>query len=163
MKKCTKCGLEKPFSDFSKDSRGLYGLQSKCKNCFALAARAWRETNAERKRAADRAYRENNLEKVTAKDRAWKYKNKSRLAAHNVRWRGASLKAMPEWADLEKIALVYEEAQFASEFFGIKFNVDHIVPLRSKLVCGLHCEANLQVMRATENAKKGSRYWPDMP
>lgn len=163
MRRCAKCGVEKPFSEFSKDARGLYGLQSKCKFCFALDARAWRKANAERKRASDKAYAEKNSEKKRAKDKAWKCKNKSRVAAHNVRWRGVSPKATPAWADLEQIALIYEEAQFASEFFGIKFHVDHIVPLRSKLVCGFHCKENLQVIRGAENVKKGSRYWPDMP
>lgn len=46
---------------------------------------------------------------------------------------------------------------------GIDYQVDHIVPLRSPIVSGLHCEANLRVITATENAQKGNMLWPEMP
>ena len=46
---------------------------------------------------------------------------------------------------------------------GFKWEVDHIVPLQSKLVCGLHVHNNLQVITALENIKKHNKVWPDMP
>jgi hypothetical protein len=33
MKTCTKCGIEKPVAEFSKDTSAKDGLQSECKNC----------------------------------------------------------------------------------------------------------------------------------
>ncbi len=33
MKKCTKCGIEKPLSEYYKNSSQKSGLQSKCKPC----------------------------------------------------------------------------------------------------------------------------------
>lgn len=33
MKKCKKCNIEKPFSDFHKNKVGKYGLENKCKQC----------------------------------------------------------------------------------------------------------------------------------
>src|SRR5918912_4609285 len=32
---CTKCGLDKPLSEFSKAPRGKYGRKSSCKSCDA--------------------------------------------------------------------------------------------------------------------------------
>jgi hypothetical protein len=72
-------------------------------------------------------------------------------------------KATPAWANQAKIAALYEEAQTLSGMMGEPCHVDHIVPLKSKIVCGLHCEANLQILPGLENMKKGNRVWPDMP
>lgn len=40
--------------------------------------------------------------------------------------------------------------------------VDHIVPLNSDMVCGLHCIDNFQFLTREENARKSNKYWPDM-
>jgi hypothetical protein len=57
----------------------------------------------------------------------------------------------------------YAESSRLTLETGIAHEVDHIVPLLSGLVCGLHCEANLQVITAFENQSKNNRFWPDMP
>jgi hypothetical protein len=44
----------------------------------------------------------------------------------------------------------------------VEYHVDHIVPLTSDLVCGLHCEANLQIAVGKDNIAKNNRWWPDM-
>ena len=40
---------------------------------------------------------------------------------------------------------------------GIKHEVDHIIPLQSPFVCGLHVEYNLQVITAKMNRSKGNK------
>ena len=78
---------------------------------------------------------------------------------YNNRRKATMLRATPAWADTEKIKLVYEEAVQLGE----TFHVDHIVPLQSKRVCGLHVEENLRVILGRDNTAKGNRNWPDMP
>jgi len=71
--------------------------------------------------------------------------------------------ATPRWSERDLIERVYRETAMLSERFGIAFHVDHVVPIKSKLVCGLHVHANLQVLAAADNISKGNRHWPDMP
>lgn len=67
-------------------------------------------------------------------------------------------RATPAWlteADHKRIAEIYQEA--ASYGPGL-MHVDHRVPLRGKLICGLHVPGNLQIIPADENRAKGNRY-----
>lgn len=65
--------------------------------------------------------------------------------------RAAKLKATPRWADNILIKAVYRAAAERG------MEVDHIVPLQNKLVCGLHVHYNLQLLTRSENARKGNR------
>lgn len=78
------------------------------------------------------------------------------------RKRGKSI-ATPPWADIKKMRAIYKIAQTLSASTGVEYHVDHIVPLTSDIVCGLHNEFNLQVLPAVDNLKKHNRHWPDMP
>ena len=71
--------------------------------------------------------------------------------------RAAELQATPAWADGQQIQNIYRVARSLELKTGTKQHVDHIIPLRGKTVCGLHVEANLQVLSAPENIRKGNR------
>ena len=45
---------------------------------------------------------------------------------------------------------------------GTTHSVEHLVPLCSAYVCGLHVPANLCVVPLADNLRKSNRYWPDM-
>jgi 5-methylcytosine-specific restriction endonuclease McrA len=71
--------------------------------------------------------------------------------------------ATPKWSERSAIERVYRAAARLSEMLGIDYEVDHIVPIRSEIVSGLHVHANLQLLAAPENNQKSNRHWPDMP
>lgn len=97
-------------------------------------------------------------------DGAKKYRRRPWAAAeHGAARRFSCEQAQPIWADKAKMQDIYREAQRVSRITGMSYHVDHIVPLTSKLVCGLHNEFNLQILPGQDNLRKHNRYWPDMP
>jgi len=102
----------------------------------------WAKANKHKTRESVRKWTRNNKAKVNA---AWSARN------------AAKCSATPFWAEFDLIEKVYGKANE----FGM--HVDHIVPLQSELVCGLHVWANLQLLAPFDNISKGNRYWPDMP
>lgn len=136
------------------------------------ACRRWLEANSDRvkrqyanwyaekkseKRLAHSAWRERNEDRVKAYGRFWRRENAAHCRARNANRHAAKLRATPKWANLDAIAEIYATAA------QVGCHVDHVVPLRSQLVCGLHCEANLQALPRADNLSKGNRWWPDMP
>jgi len=127
-----------------------------------------------------RRYRERNLEKVRERERAYDAKrdhakrskawrgadpskrlayNASRLEQHSrqeAKRKAAIAVATPSWAEIDDIAGMYVKARATG------MEVDHIVPILSPLVCGLHCMANLRIVSERENKSKGNRHWPCM-
>lgn len=77
--------------------------------------------------------------------------------------RGAIRQATPRWADVSAIEAAYAEARRRTKESGTRYVVDHVVPLQSTIVSGLHCESNLMVITAMENGRKHNREWPDAP
>lgn len=83
--------------------------------------------------------------------------------AKSAKRRASKKNATPAWANKAAIETIYEKAQRFMQLTGESYHVDHIVPLTSDLVCGLHWEGNLQILPGAENLAKHNRVWPDMP
>lgn len=101
-----------------------------------------------------REYRAANPEARAKIVREYRERNKDAARANVAAYRAQKKLAMPKWADRKAIRSVYAEAVRLTEETGVRHDVDHIIPLRGKTVCGLHVPWNLQVLTATENKKK---------
>lgn len=71
----------------------------------------------------------------------------------------AKISATPPWLTSEQrgdISKIYAAAAIETAKTGIPHEVDHIVPLRGKTVCGLHVAWNLRVIPAHKNRQKSN-------
>jgi hypothetical protein len=158
-----KVAKAKAWRETNPDKQKEIAKRGRMKNIKANAERAkkWRQANVDyvREQGAVRMqeWRKNNPDKTREKA------NNPEMVALRSSYRAHNRKATPTWANAFFIAEIYRLANTRSVSLGIEFQVDHIVPLRGKTVCGLHVEHNLRVITKSDNASKGNRYWPDMP
>jgi 5-methylcytosine-specific restriction endonuclease McrA len=69
------------------------------------------------------------------------------------------LQRTPQWMNAAhhfEIECVYKYCSVLRAI-GLDYEVDHVIPLQGKIVSGLHLPWNLQVLHASENARKGNR------
>jgi len=137
------------------------------KDRLDCANKQWANENREKVREIHKKWVENNKERNHEHKKKWAYLNpeKKRLAVNSYQKRNpdkncanAALRrarlfnAIPIWSEIEDIKDVYIEAQYHN------MQVDHIIPLKGRNVCGLHVWDNLQLLTAFENQSKGNRF-----
>lgn len=64
--------------------------------------------------------------------------------------------ATPLWSSRVEIKNIYSNARKLRNH-GESVEVDHIIPLQHKKICGLHVPWNLSIVTAKKNSKKGNR------
>lgn len=64
---------------------------------------------------------------------------------------------IPPWVSITDFVPICRRA----EKKGPEYVLDHIIPIRHPLVCGLHVPANLRVVLRATNQKKGNTFDPD--
>jgi hypothetical protein len=120
-------------------------------------AKEYYRRNREARKSYTRQYIMVNRESHLLAKKSWRDNNPHKGAEYCARRRAAEDKAMPQWADRKEMAKIYRKAK------TLGLSVDHIVPLQSPVVCGLHAHTNLVILPKRENQSKGNRWWPDMP
>lgn len=175
MKTCTRCHEEKGLTEFHRNKRRADGHSSWCRECTSAYHADYHKQNAARQVAKVASWRKENPEArkveyqkaataVKARAKAWQLANPAKRRMFWANYRAKQIKATPTWADARLMHVMYANATNlnADGRWG-KFHVDHIVPLNSPLVCGLHTHSNLRVVHATVNMAKSNKTWPDMP
>ncbi len=132
LKYCPHCTTILPYSAFTKDSQNIGGVASVCKECNSNKNAAYYQANKD-------TYHSSYIDE-----------HRAEYNARNSYRRARKLKATPSWADTTKIKEMYSTCPAG-------YHVDHVYPLISDWVCGLHVQENLQHLRAEENLRKGNR------
>ena len=190
-KHCPACEQDLPTDAFSpqrrvRDGKVVVYLASACKVCQRARSKDARTKKPEHYLAKAREWKADNPQRNAEITAAWRADNQDHAAAYRAEYyrkhaeflkakarsrpadRGAAVAkgragpAAVAWGDQAQIVAMYATAQRLTQETGIRHDVDHLVPLKHPLVCGLHWEGNLQVLTASENAAKGARYVDDM-
>lgn len=128
------------------------------KEYYQRVAKERRQQQREELNTKAREYRSIDPEKHRERVRKWAKENPEKEAANKAKRRAIRRNATVLWADNAAIQQVYSDARALSEDLGVQFEVDHIIPLRGKLVCGLHWQGNLQIIPANDNRKKANKF-----
>lgn len=181
-KACCTCKTSKPFSEFGTLASSKDGLPKRCKACSRAAIMASKHKHyiphpkvrepieVTRNKAKERYALKRakflsefigpvmpiNIKKRRNSD-DWNAAHPWIKAASLALRRARKKYATPKWSNSFFIREAYHLARLRTKATGFKWHVDHIYPLQSPLVCGLHVEQNLQVIPALVNQRKHNK------
>lgn len=165
---CHRCKQSKPLSEFGKHKRRADGVQVYCRCCMADIRKErqydkirWAEKR-EHESQRNRAYRKSVADRLKPYDqerhKAYHAANPGIKRKSNIARKHGEKRATPVWADMAKINEIYKLARKMMNDDGIERHVDHVIPLRHPLVCGLHVHTNLDIKSAFENMSKHNKF-----
>lgn len=134
------------MSEYYAHPSGKGGKASKCRVCYNEKQKKYYANNKEERKAYQKAWNEQNSE--------YHHTRKAIRRAMCRKW------PLTE-EQLEYIRGLYRLAKTYRMITGEPWEVDHIIPLNGKTVCGLHVPWNLEVVPKVYNQKKGAGYNTD--
>jgi len=159
MKFCKTCQKSKMFFEFSRDKHEKDGFRRYCKLCVFEKFNEKRKVSA-KQRGRKPLTKEQKLKDAQRKSLSY-HSDPKKFHAQTAKRRAIHKNAKSKWGNSFFIEEAYKLTLIREKLTGIKWHVDHIVPLINDKVCGLHNEFNLQVIPAKENLIKGNRTWPN--
>lgn len=157
---CSQCGDLKPILAFGIDKSTKHGRRLHCRDCDAAMKRVYHAENGEVINAKRSARYFRDPVAAGAKKREYKTANRPLMRRIRADRRARELQQTLPLTIEQKAEMlaIYEEAAHLARESGVPHHVDHIVPLRGKLVWGLHVPWNLTPLPAAENLRKSSKF-----
>ncbi|MHB1231570.1 MAG: hypothetical protein ACYCZQ_03165 [Burkholderiales bacterium] len=141
---------------------------------FSEYHKSYHQQNRERISEYNKSYNERNKEQLSERRKSCYEQSKSQLSEYHKSYRFANphiynkcnsqrraqkLNATPLWANDEYVVrFIYKLASVFSKCLNEKVEVDHIVPLKGKKVCGLHIAHNMQLLTESQNSQKSNKH-----
>lgn len=157
MKHCTKCGQDKPLTEFHRSVGKPDGHMSTCKACKRQSDQAWRDRNRDKIKTQSAAWAKANKARKVAKRREWEMANGIRVQGYR--------RAVDVWS--RGVLQVYQVSQrdlrqlltspcIVDGCTSDDMTVDHLIPVSRG---GSHGIGNLAPMCRRHNSSKNRRTW----
>lgn len=179
---CTKCDKELTLDQFHKCAANKDGHYTQCKACVKEYTKSHYANNVDRLKLKAKRYRLENpikVQKLRASyytthkkqeclnSRKYRATRKPEIAAYNKAYHKANSGILihklrlrqlkdrtPTWSNRKAIKDIYINCPKG-------LVVDHIIPINSKSVSGLHVPCNLQYLTFRANASKSNKFTQD--
>lgn len=182
LKICNKCQQAKEISLFYANKRMKDKLNTFCIECHKAdnVARKHKNRANQEFKAKELVYKKEYRERTIAERAAymaeWREINREWVLRYSKEYRDTNkarynflcqkrkidlIKRTPMWLtedDCWLMSEAYELAALRTAATGVKHHVDHIIPLRGKIVSGLHVPQNLQVIPWIDNQRKTNKF-----
>ena len=142
--------------EYAKTKREALGLKE-----YSRREKAYRVANPEKIVLRTKLHYAKNKDKLLAKTRLDRARRPEAYAAYDAVKRAKRANGFCAWADQDAIKAIYALCKALSTAAGTPYHVDHIVPLVSKKVQGLHVETNLRIITGKDNLLKNNKFDPE--
>jgi hypothetical protein len=155
---CSHCDIVKDSENFSKSTKRFLGHYPVCNDCVKIESQNHYTKNKSKYSERARKYYQKNTEKIktqvseNTKRNRKKYNDYCYARDRDKRQRKLNKNFFKE------LQQKYKECRELSAQVGIKYVVDHIVPLFGENVSGLHVPWNVQFLTVHENAVKSNKW-----
>lgn len=159
LRRCTGCLnilniLEFGKGDVCKNCRSItyYDTKSNIKNITESGT--YYQNNKSKCKERSRQYYNDNMAYYAEYNKHYRENNQAYIKAKQLGRGLAVSQATPPWANIDLMNEIYKNRPEG-------YHVDHIIPIKGKTVCGLHCEQNLQYLPIAENLSKSNKFDSD--
>ncbi len=152
--------LKRYHKKYKNDPVYIARARKRARQQHAEVGTKWYHENKERASVLNKAWIKRNKEEFKQYCVQWRRNNLPKLCINASAYRAQKIKATPSWINHEAVEKFYEQSAQLTKETGTKYTLDHMVPLNSEFVCGLHVENNLQILTLEENSSKNCLTWP---
>lgn len=176
IKRCYSCGKAKNLDQWKPSSR--MAASAPCRSCASISRKKHYQNNKERSNNTAAIYRERNKEKIAEQKKQYRLAHPEVEAARKKAHYEANKKEHHAYANArrhktraltislpgerEALRSIYSHRDECRVLSGDGYHVDHIVPLKNPVVCGLHASWNLQILPQDLNDAKGNSFDPSV-
>jgi 5-methylcytosine-specific restriction endonuclease McrA len=149
MKKCSRCRVVKPYTDYARNTGNpLHGVVAYCRPCMRLQNADWRSKNRDKTRATSRRWRKNHPDRIN---------DYTRVARARRRTNGGDL-TKAQWLSIKE-NYQHRCATCNTPDHVQPLTMDHIIPV---LHGGQTTKSNIQPLCQPCNSRKSSRFEPNI-